>query len=508
MTKTILIGIDGCCFDVLNPLIMDGKLPTLEEIISNGYHGILHSTIPPKTIPAWTSIFTGVNPGKHGVIDSPLRVDGEIRVVTSKDRMVSTLWTILSAFNIKQIVVNEPVTYPPEEISGIMLTGFSTPPSAQNYIYPYELKREVDRACGGYMPDLEPNLDDIIAKDRNRGLEMIDDFAKRTFRAAIYLANNYEWNLLSCTFTSTDRLQHFYFDDHDAISSHYRLIDRMIAEIMDITEANVIIVSDHGFGPLRRFFYINTLLKKLNYLRVKRTLINRLLLSLGLDYRKLASLLVKAKLYEVAARLTPKRIKQSVPTDTSEQAIDYRRSFFYSVSLNGGIYVNNTAIGSPALLSNLIEVLRSLVVDHERPIERVFSRQEVLWGDFIDRAPEIMFLPSYGYEISPRISQSILEFPRASGDIRTGTHRLEGIFLAFGPDIKRGRLKCPVQTWDIAPTILHELNLPIPDYMDGRVLKEIFKEGSDISARSVKTIKWGAKWWLKEKIRRIRSRKI
>ena len=507
MRKSILIGLDGCSFNVLDLLISDGKLPTLSEITSSGARAILKSTIPPNSLPAWTSIFTGVNPGKHGIIDSPLRIDDQVKVITSRDRAVGTLWDVLSAFNIRQIIVNEPVTYPPEKVNGIMLTGFSTPPSSQNYIYPTELKEEVDKVSGGYMPDLEPDFESTIRKNRGRGLEIINDFAKKTFKVANHLAKNYEWDLLVCIFTSIDRLNHFYFNDLNAISSHYKLLDCMIAKIINQTDANVLIVSDHGFGPLKKCFYINSWLKKLNYLKERRALSTKVLLGLGLRYRRLAALLSKARMYGLIARLTPRSIKLAIPTNGSEPSIDYRNSVFYSLSVNGGIYVRDIGIETSALINYLIRTLRSLTIDGERPIESVFRRQDVLWGECIDRAPEIMFLPSAGYEVSPRICTSILESPNMFGDIRTGAHRPEGIFLAFGPDIRKGRLKCIVQTWDIAPTILHGLGLAIPSYMDGRVLKEIFKKGSEPSSRPAKIVKWYTRWEIRERVKRVKLRK-
>ena len=58
----------------------------------------------------------------------------------------------------------------------------------------------------------------------------------------------------------------------------------------------------------------------------------------------------------------------------------------------------------------------------------------------------------------------------------TGTHRLEGVFIAKGPDI---RPHCEVRAdiMDLAPTILYTLGEAIPPNMDGRVIQEIFEKG-------------------------------
>ena len=67
--KTLILGLDGGTFKVIDPLIQQSKLPTLSYLIKKGCYGILKSTIHPITAPAWTSFMTGVNPGKHGIYD-------------------------------------------------------------------------------------------------------------------------------------------------------------------------------------------------------------------------------------------------------------------------------------------------------------------------------------------------------------------------------------------------------------------------------------------------------
>jgi hypothetical protein len=68
----------------------------------------------------------------------------------------------------------------------------------------------------------------------------------------------------------------------------------------------------------------------------------------------------------------------------------------------------------------------------------------------------------------------------------SGSHRLEGIFAASGPDIKRGiSLGRDLNGWDVASTMLHMHSIPIPSHMDGRVIKEIFAEESELAAKSI-----------------------
>ena len=470
--KTILIGIDGCDFRILKPLFEDGQLPTFSEILEKGVHGTLISTKPPNSLPAWTSIFTGVNPGKHGVIDFLIRDDKGFHIATGK-RKVDTLWALLNRSGLRQIIVNDPITYPPEKLNGIMLTGFSTPPGSKNFIYPEELRDEIDKACGGYQPELDFDWKSLVSSDKNKGFNLITEFAKKDFKAAMYLAKNYEWDLLSITFTSTDRLQHFYFNDKHLIRSHYELLDNMINDIISLeSDANIFLMSDHGFGPLNKCFYINTWLKEQELLSEKQSKLNIILSSLGLTYKRIVSLLLRIKIYPIIARITPQSVKTEIPMFKGELKTDYNQSSAFVNTTNGGLYINNYDI-----FSKIITRLKSCKINGETPIKNIHMRDEVWWGPYAKFAPDVILTPKYGYEISPRLAPSALEIPLKFGDIRTGTHRPEGIFMAYGPDIKENyKLDQYVQTWDLAPTLLHMMNLPISIYLDGRVLKEIFKK--------------------------------
>jgi len=488
--KTILIGLDGCTFKILKPLINDGYLPTFTEILKEGCHTHLISTLPFNTLPAWTSIFTGVNPGKHGITNIIIRENGEYKIAnTSKHRMVDSLWKILSRHNKEQIIVNEPVTYPPEKINGIMLTGFSTPFENRNFAYPPSIENEINRFCNGYMPDLPFGFEKTIARDKNKGFELISEFAKKTFRAAKYLINNYSWDLLSVIFTSTDRLQHFYFHDTERIRSHYQLLDKFIDEIISLgSEADILIVSDHGFGPINKSFYVNTWLKDQNLVVKNQSILNTLLSHYGLTYQKIVSILAKVKLYKLLAKITPTSVKRSIPLDEYSETVDFNKSIIFSPSLNSGLFINNRNFGYNQT-SILIKKLSSLNINGENPIEHVYLKREVIWGPYADRAPDIYLIPKYGYEISHKMVSSYLACPKAFGDIRTGNHRPAGIFIAYGPDIRQGiKLNEQLFTWDIAPLILHMLGLPIPKYIDGDVRKEIFKEGSKPAIKPTKYV--------------------
>ena len=395
---------------------------------------------------------------------------------------MDTLWTLLNRFGLKQIIVNDPITYPPEKLNGIMLTGFMTPPGSNNFLYPEELREEINQACGGYQSELNMDWEKVISLNKDEAYDAIIDLSKKNYKAAIYLAKKYEWDLLSVTFTSTDRLQHFFFNDKQRIKSHYEDIDDMIGSILSIeTDANIFLMSDHGFGPLNKCFYINTWLLQQGTLSENKNNLNRLLSRLSLTYQRIVYLLTKIKIYQYISRLTPSSIKMEIPIFQGESNIDIKKSLAFLKTINGGLYVDGEN-----LLLEIISLLNTIKINGENPIENVRMRNKVWWGPYAKYAPDIALTPKYGYEISPRLAPSVLENPLKYGDIRTGTHRPEGIFMACGPDIRKNyHIDQYIQTWEIVPTLLHMINLTIPSYMDGVPVIQIFKEGSEPAIRPV-----------------------
>ena len=68
--KVVLIGIDGGEPSLIEPLLAD-TCPNLARLRAEGAWGSLRSTVPPLSPPAWATLMTGMNPGKHGVFDFP-----------------------------------------------------------------------------------------------------------------------------------------------------------------------------------------------------------------------------------------------------------------------------------------------------------------------------------------------------------------------------------------------------------------------------------------------------
>ena len=119
----------------------------------------------------------------------------------------------------------------------------------------------------------------------------------------------------------------------------------------------------------------------------------------------------------------------------------------------------------------------------EKIFEDVFKKEEIYTGPYLNEAPDIVTLlrGEYKFSVDLNAKEIITPLNRIKG-----SHRLYGIFIAYGQDIKQGITIENARIIDLAPTILHIMGVPIPKDMDGRVLKEIFDEGSECAKRQIK----------------------
>src|SRR5579863_6688281 len=156
--KLVVLGLDGATFDIIRPLVAQGRLKNLANMIKKGSSGNLISTILPLSSVAWSSFASGTNPAKHGMYDFSKRIDSsyEYMPVTSLDRGAKAVWNYASDAGKRSLVVNVPLTYPPERINGVMISGFPYPASRNDFAYPKDVVDEIKRELG-ISTILKPN---------------------------------------------------------------------------------------------------------------------------------------------------------------------------------------------------------------------------------------------------------------------------------------------------------------------------------------------------------------
>lgn len=516
--KTVIFGIDGAAPELVNRWINSGDLPNLKTISEKGFFGEMKSVIPPYSGPAWTSFSTGKNPGKHGIGDFVFRKPGtyQRRIVTSQDFDDERIWDIFSRNGLTSIVMNVPVTYPVNKIKGVQISGLLTPGRQEGWCYPKELVEKMEKEIGGYkiLADKSHSYDPDHAREC---YEDITQTEEKRAKATKYLINNVEWDFLLVVFNSTDFIQHFYwsfvneeFDEKqpwkNAVKGSYKQADRIIGELIKELdeETNIFVVSDHGFGPMKGVMYLNTWLLKNGYLKIKNSFTSRLRKSaflLGWNAEKIWDFLDKIKLGWLPGHIGKNRRQRESMLNKfflSPKDVDWKNTKAHAYGLMGQIFLNVKGRDSEGIINSeneyqrVKEELKEKLMKIEHPkgnkiVTDVYEKNEIYKGDKKDRLADLLVeLDKFAIGAYPGMlgSKSILTPPPQH---RSGVHRRNGMIMGAGPDIKKEKNRstdCSIM--DVAPTILHLFNLPIPKDIDGRVLKEIFKNNSDVNTREVK----------------------
>lgn len=482
--KIMVIGLDGGTFTVIDRLIKKNKLPNIKRLIQNGVRSNLISTIQPSSEQAWPSLVTGVNNGKHGIYGLlKLNNDYSFRLVNSLDIKGKTLWRILSEHGKKSIIINVPVTYPAEELNGLLVTGYLTPSKGSEYTFPKNLKKEIKKEVPDYIIDIpQPKaaLDDE---------KIMDNFLKQSFSAielryklASYLLKNHDWDLFFLVFSTSDSVQHKFWSCDNlkykkVIEWVYIDIDKKIGKLIKNYDKDYIfLVSDHGFTTLKAKISLNTWLNKEGFLKFKNSSQkNKILIKKFLKFFKSQFLIGNAQM------LCKWPILNKFVSSLLYNGIDWANTKAFAVS-SGNIRINLKGRESKGCVSiedyektrnDLIDVLKILKdpLSKELVCKKIFKKEKVYKGPYLEDAPDIivLFNDKYKHHLIPENRNEV--FLNLEND---GNHAMEGILIANGMDIKKGIKLNKAKIIDIAPTILYLLGIPIPKEMDGVMLKEIF----------------------------------
>lgn len=502
--RTFILGIDGATFDLLNPWIEQGHLPNFARVAAEGVCQPLISTIPPISPVAWASLVTGKNPGKHGIIDwyRFLPHSYDYVPLCGGDRHEPALWDFLSQAGKQVGVLNVPMTYPPEEVKGFMVSGIDSPPSALPFTYPKELAQELKTAVGSYIIDIYDDLTQI--QDWQKALGQLDAMIESRRRSLFYLLKQYPWDFFMAVFVFTDRLQHAHWSTQDPqhpfytqekadklgrkFLEYYQKMDAILGELLqEIGEnTNLLIVSDHGFGPCYKGISLNQLLRQMALLKITPPLLPQ--------KKELFSWLKKFPgMMKIKRNPFLQKIKRKIASDI----IDWSKTkAFTSISAVGNIHINLKGLrpaGQVSMGREYEEVREAIIKEllalrdpqsGEAIFTEIFKKEEIYSGEYLTDTADLMccshkmnmeylFVDNFSsYLESIGDTDIIMPLPRGM----EASHRMEGILMAWGPDIARGKKLEPAQITDVAPTALHLLGQAVPQDMDGKVLVEIQSE--------------------------------
>jgi predicted AlkP superfamily phosphohydrolase/phosphomutase len=482
--RTLLIGLDGATFPVLDPLMAAGVMPFLRSFLSGGARAQLRTIVPALTPPAWTSLMTGRRPGQHGVFDF-FRFESlesrHLRFFTSHDIGCPTIWSLAAEAGLRVTSLNFPAMFPPPRLAGNIVPGWVPWRQLRLACWPENLFDRL-KAIPGFNPremamdiKLEERATEGCSNEAEYGpwIELHIRRERNWLEILKFLMRNDPSPLTAILFDGVDKLQHLCWrfirpeDDRaleteweikirDLCLEYFRKLDGILEDLCAEMGpgATVIIASDHGFGPTSDVFYLNGWLEQKGYLAwadAARGQTNDSLLGVG-----------------KVARHT--------------WLIDWTRTrAFAATPTSNGVHIvinhNGSGAGVPSaeyqgfrakLVAELGE-LRNAAGD--RMISEIWTREEAFDGPNSELAPDLTLVLRDGGLVS------ILPSPTAIGKRPSiaGAHRPLGVFAAHGPGITPGADLGTLSILDVAPLVLHSLALPIPAEMEGRVPDALYQ---------------------------------
>lgn len=490
-SKIFVFGIDGGTWDIILPAIKSGKLPNLQYLIERGASGPLHSTIHPITPMAWSSFATGMNAGKHGIFDFSHSQGEELILNTAHDRKAPAIWTHLTHANKASIVLNVPFTYPPERIKGIMIPGFDAPMIDRGIFHPESIYDELTTKFGDYHLDWTFPIGKKF--DPEKYLQEVEQVIAHRGDTGLHLLKNHPWEFFMIVFTSTDHVQHVFWKypgGREIIERVYQEVDYQLGRFLDVLsdDATIFIMSDHGAGGIDLIVNLDNWLAEEGYFhRPRFSLKHSSLQSIKSNIRKILPIDLRKKL-----RHRFSGIRNRMEGTLQNADVDWSKTKAYSYGMYGNICINlkgreTSGIVPPEDYERLLSEISEKILRLEDPntgkcmVERICRKEELYTGPYIDDAPDLIIQwRDYAYFTKKGIDQGVDVFSEnlmidASEYPHTGTHRLEGIYVAKGPNINKAQ-KTSARIIDLAPTILQLLGVTCPENLDGRVLNELFEE--------------------------------
>lgn len=507
-----ILGLDGATFDIIKP--MAEKLPAMSKVFEKGAWGVLRSTVPATTPPAWTSISSGVNPGKHGLFDFwHITSNHELVLNNSLDKKAPEIWDYLLEEYV--IVAHLPFSYPPKIINGIMTTGMLTPDAKSHHTLP-DSEREI---INKLFPDYDFEINWREYRGRRRALfNKVEQLLEQREGLLKYLISK-NWRLMMFIITETDRAQHVFWGT-EVVEEVYRRIDGIIEYLLELADRgalNLFIVSDHGFRSVTKRFGVNVFFEKMGYLKYK-------------DETRGRVHALKDRLFEHTKKLLDSRHTDRVINNIPEEMVarvfrSVNKGFKDKLLLgdidwpetkafmfgSGCVYINKESAfrehgvaerDVDQLKDELSELLLGITdpSDGSPVIERVVRGEDAYNGPFADLGPDLVIEFAEGYSPSQQRTSVLFQ----EDGLMNADHHPDGIFLSYGEDIAEGAFLGELSLYDTVPTVLHALGSGIPAELDGEVIRDVFRSDSILKTRDSRVLDTLTPTDVKAQIRRLK----
>lgn len=421
--RVAFFGIDGVPYSLLSS--HPDLFPNVASMMDEGVGGAIESIVPPESSACWPSLTTGVNPGKTGVYGFQDREVGsyETYVPMGRDVQAERLWDRIQQSGREATVMNVPVTFPPQRTLQRMVSGFLSP-DLQKSAYPDEFRRTLEQL--DYRIDVDAKLGH--EDDKREFIENAHQTIDARYRAFEHFVEQDDWDLFFGVFMTTDRVNHFLFEDYEANGEYYdeflefyQKLDEYLGNLhrMVPDDVTTIIASDHGFTTLDYEVHLNEWLQSKGWLSYRRD-----------DHEELGDIADEAAAYSLIPGRFYINLEGREPRGSVAEA-DYEST-----------------------REELKAQLQTLTGPDGTPVfDRIVEREEAFRGDHDTIAPDLVGLPNPGYDLKAGFKGHDEIFDKGP---RNGMHSFtDATLIIDDPEA----VVSEANLYDIAPTILQIMDI-------------------------------------------------
>lgn len=456
--RVLVVGIDCATPQfIFGPDRFD--LPNLQALAQRGCYGLLRSSDPPITVPAWACMMSGKDAGALGCYGFRNRKDYSYDAMFTANASAireKRVWDILSRAGKRVIILGVPQTYPVRPVNGCLVAGFLTPNTDAEYTYPKPLKHELREAVGEYIIDVK----DFRTDDKHALLKRLYDLLENRFAYARYLMEHKPWDFFMMVEMGVDRLHHGFWRFCDpahpryepgnsfenAIRDYYKALDDQIGRLVELAGRGtaILAVSDHGArtmlgGVCVNQWLINEGLLVLNHAPDSPTRLE----DCDVNWAKTKAWSSGGYYARVFVNVEGREPQGTVPASEYEAFRDDLAAKLEAMRDHEGRPLHN-------------KVLKPQ--DIYRTVNGVAPDLFVYFGDLAWRS-----VGSVGYD-------SVYTFENDTGP-DDANHDYNGIFIMDDGRARNGQELQGLNLMDVAPTILDRLSVPVPDDMQGNVIR-------------------------------------
>ncbi len=493
MTRALVVGFDGALLHLCDRFIAEGRMPTLASIGESGASGELLSVNPYNSAVAWSSLMTGTNPGRHGVYDFVLPLNGDYgyRVATRRDRRVPALWNRVSEAGGRVAVVNIPMTFPAEPVNGVMVSGMDAPGLDSRAVHPSSHLAELRRSSPDYRI-VSKAARDAAAGNFEAAERELDQVMRARARYVSSLISNRDFDLVIVNLEATDGAHHFFWQHHDpshprhdpalaskfgdTIGRVYSAADEELGRLIESYDPDtVFVLSDHGgVGTSDWVVFMNDWLLRIGMLALDPKPVASVGQRLYGEAKNRLSVPARQALRPIFGKVLQKAKKAALYGDFNWSMSSAYALMQPAVWLNmrgrepAGTVTDNEAGQVRADIIGAAAELR--LPDGIRVFDDATPGDSLYVGD-APHSPDVIFELAAGMHIRSRNTMArpthLGRLTELGTYLPSGVHSPRGMISAAGRGIvRRGRVG-PGHIYQVTPSILEILGIPAPA-LDGR----------------------------------------